>query len=88
MTDEISDETLAERLAELEQRERALDARLNSSAKVLPLIATVAALAPDAMSALVPPPKRFDCPKCHRSKLQRSSTMAYCLRCSYVEKTR
>lgn len=55
--------------------------------KPLPLMATVAALVPEAMAGLLPKPKRFDCPKCRRAQLQRSRAMSYCLRCSHTERT-
>lgn len=64
------------------QRER--QARL----RAFSLVATAAALVPGGMGALLPAPKRFDCPQCGRAKLQRSATLSYCLRCSYFKKER
>lgn len=73
---------------ELKRRVDAAEARDRSKQQLraLQVVATVAAMVPGAGTALLPRPKEFDCPKCGRSKLQRSSKLIYCQRCAYVEK--
>lgn len=75
---------------ELKRRVDAAEARDRSKQQLraLQVVATVAAMVPGGASALLPKRKQFNCPNCGRAKLQRSSTMSYCLRCSYTVKTK
>lgn len=79
------EEWLARAVRDLEAEER----RREESArrlKALALVATAGMMIPGGVPALLPAPKRFDCPKCQRSKLRHSGKLTYCQRCSYLER--